>query len=341
MHVSHPSLPDCCHSSGLLDHVEILIQGDKKDDTSGVAPSGSADDSLPRSLPASTISSILSSKLGTAISPGLIRKAQAQIFGGDASKMAMKFAMSQMSGKGGAGGNPLAALMGGGGGGGGGAGGVAGAGMAALGKVMGGGGSGATNGVADKGNPLSMIASLLSELGLGGSESVTAAGAPAYHAPGSKIDDDVGILITGCQSTETSADVRPPGGGAYGALTNAMKTALEKNPDVSYYDLVIQVRSLLKQGGYSQNPCLEGSVANSKLPFICSTNEEGATRTLNQKDETKLPVATPAATVPPVVANATPASTQVAAASAAQTTADTGDAATGGILKKLMSMCFK
>lgn len=52
------------------------------------------------------------------------------------------------------------------------------------------------------------------------------------------------MLITGCQSHETSADVSIPGQPhkAHGALTNAITTIVNKNPGVTYYELVLQVR---------------------------------------------------------------------------------------------------
>ena len=50
-----------------------------------------------------------------------------------------------------------------------------------------------------------------------------------------QLPPDVGILITGCQDKETSADARPPNGNAHGALTNALVTVVkahhEQMPD--------------------------------------------------------------------------------------------------------------
>ena len=87
--------------------------------------------------------------------------------------------------------------------------------------------------------------------------------------PEQQLGDDIGILITGCQSSETSADARPAGGKPHGALTNALtttiKTHMERNPGVplTYRNLVIGVRQMLAKTGFAQNPCLEASEANA------------------------------------------------------------------------------
>lgn len=193
-------ITDCCHSGGMLDHepVNLAIGGDKADD--GGTREATCPESQARSLPVSTIASFLSSQLGKPVEPTRsgIASGQASFFGGDASKLAMRFAASQMKGGGGGGGNPLAALLGGGGGGGGAAAAIGGMAMAA----MAGGGKGGEN----------PLASILSELGLGGVKSATAEGAPPYVPTDQPLSDDLGILITGCESHQTSADVRPPGG---------------------------------------------------------------------------------------------------------------------------------
>ena len=64
-----------------------------------------------------------------------------------------------------------------------------------------------------------------------------------------------GILITGCQSHETSADSCPAGKPhlAFGALTNAIATTLKHNPAYTYRDLVHNVR-----------PCIDRRVPLSR-----------------------------------------------------------------------------
>lgn len=74
-----------------------------------------------------------------------------------------------------------------------------------------------------------------------------------------------GALITGCQAHETSADACPGGDPtkAYGAMTNALTTTVAQfkakhpNGNLSYAQLVNEVRKMLLKANFSQNPCLE------------------------------------------------------------------------------------
>ncbi|GIL72976.1 hypothetical protein Vretimale_4621 [Volvox reticuliferus] len=87
---------------------------------------------------------------------------------------------------------------------------------------------------------------------------------------------DTGILITGCQAHETSADACPSGNPdkAHGALSNAIQTVVrthhQQNPGqpLTYRNLVIGVREVLSKTGFAQNPCLECSDTNADTPFI-------------------------------------------------------------------------
>jgi hypothetical protein len=209
-------------------HTAVAIGGDKSADIASAGSSPPAA-SKARSLPVGTIAQILSDKLGKPVSPNAsgINGGMASIFGGDAGKLMMKFAASQMKG-GGAGSNPLTALLSGAGGGGGGAAMLGGLAVTAMASGMG-------KGSGDK-NPLS---SILAQLGLGGSDSVTAAGAPPFIPTDDPLGDDCGILITGCQNTQTSADVRPANGKPHGALTAAIAKAFKANPNCSYREVSI------------------------------------------------------------------------------------------------------
>ncbi|EFJ51964.1 metacaspase type II [Volvox carteri f. nagariensis] len=100
---------------------------------------------------------------------------------------------------------------------------------------------------------------------------------PGTKPPGDQqLSSDVGILITGCQSHETSADACPSGNPdkAHGALSNAIQTVVrthhQQNPGqpLTYRNLVISVRELLAKTGFAQNPCLECSDTNADTPFI-------------------------------------------------------------------------
>lgn len=106
--------------------------------------------------------------------------------------------------------------------------------------------------------------------------------APGYGGtqpqhPGGEARNAHGVLITGCQAKETSADACPSGDPekAFGALTNALVTTVRavkrNNPDAtpSHKQLVQEVRSVLLNASYTQNPCLECKSADVDVPFIC------------------------------------------------------------------------
>lgn len=101
-----------------------------------------------------------------------------------------------------------------------------------------------------------------------------------YAGAGKKPSEDLlndpnkGILVTGCQASETSADVTTREGKSFGALTHAINKIIrrhhKKNPDnpISSRVLVLKVRHLLNGSGFGQNPCLECSEDNADAPFI-------------------------------------------------------------------------
>lgn len=83
---------------------------------------------------------------------------------------------------------------------------------------------------------------------------------------------DCGILLSGCQSNETSADANPSGNAAdsYGAFSNAIQTVLSQTDGpISNRDLVLQVRKVLQTQGFKQHPCLYCSDQNADAVFIC------------------------------------------------------------------------
>ncbi|WOL07692.1 hypothetical protein Cni_G16439 [Canna indica] len=85
--------------------------------------------------------------------------------------------------------------------------------------------------------------------------------------------EDNGILISGCQSDQTSADANPTGGGsggAYGALSNAIQSILrETDGEVSNRKLVLRARKMLERQGFTQRPGLYCSDDHVDAPFIC------------------------------------------------------------------------
>ncbi len=159
-------------------------------------------------------------------------------------------AASVQGGGGGAGGllgGLAGGLLGGGGGGGGGVGGL----LGGLAAAVGGGG------------------------GHGGEPNLQVSGG-GQAASGVKLPEDTGILITGCQPHETSADACPDGdpNRAFGALSNTLQTVVKAhysaNPDqpLSYRQLVTSVRDIMGQAKFQQNPCLECSHNNAEATFI-------------------------------------------------------------------------
>ncbi|KAL9321967.1 hypothetical protein ACSQ67_010020 [Phaseolus vulgaris] len=83
---------------------------------------------------------------------------------------------------------------------------------------------------------------------------------------------DCGILLSGCQSDQTSADACPVGksGSAYGAFSNVIKGIIEESEGaVTNRDLVLKARMILKKQGFSQKPGLYCSDNNVNAPFVC------------------------------------------------------------------------
>lgn len=87
------------------------------------------------------------------------------------------------------------------------------------------------------------------------------------------LQQDEGILLSGCQANETSADMNPGaagGGKAYGAFSNAVQTVLKENTvDLSNKQLVMLARELLQSQRIEQHPCLYCSDANADTAFLC------------------------------------------------------------------------
>jgi hypothetical protein len=76
------------------------------------------------------------------------------------------------------------------------------------------------------------------------------------------------VLISGCRSTQTSADAYIKGS-FNGALTYYLVAALnEKKGQLTYRELHARTLELLKKGKYSQVPQLEGRKDNLDRPFL-------------------------------------------------------------------------
>jgi len=81
-----------------------------------------------------------------------------------------------------------------------------------------------------------------------------------------------GVLISGCQTDQTSGDATTAEGVSYGLLGNAVQTILARKHDgtVTNRELVLKARELLsRQGVTTQQPGLYCSDEHASLPFIC------------------------------------------------------------------------
>jgi hypothetical protein len=78
-----------------------------------------------------------------------------------------------------------------------------------------------------------------------------------------------GVLISGCQTDQTSADATTAKGLSYGALSNAIQTILAADRNVTNKDLVLKARKLLSKQGYKQQPGLYCSDKHTEVAFIC------------------------------------------------------------------------
>ncbi|KAM0851980.1 hypothetical protein ACQ4PT_052052 [Festuca glaucescens] len=94
----------------------------------------------------------------------------------------------------------------------------------------------------------------------------------AEPAPAPRPDE--GILLSGCQTDETSADVAAEdeeegGGKACGAFSSAVQSVLAAHPaPLSNRELVARARAVLDENGFEQHPCLYCSDANAEAPFL-------------------------------------------------------------------------
>ncbi|KAG7587616.1 Caspase-like domain superfamily [Arabidopsis thaliana x Arabidopsis arenosa] len=83
---------------------------------------------------------------------------------------------------------------------------------------------------------------------------------------------DSGILISGCQTDQTSADATPAGKPteAYGAMSNSIQKILEETDgEISNREMVTRARKALKKQGFTQQPGLYCHDGYANAPFIC------------------------------------------------------------------------
>lgn len=102
-----------------------------------------------------------------------------------------------------------------------------------------------------------------------------------FHSPENEsevqwVKQDEGILLSGCQANETSADIMMNDSGvggnskACGAFSNAIQTLLKENPEgkLSNQEIVVKARDVLQAQGFDQHPCLYCSDENVNATFL-------------------------------------------------------------------------
>lgn len=83
---------------------------------------------------------------------------------------------------------------------------------------------------------------------------------------------DGGVLLSGCQTDQTSADATPAGNpnNAYGAFSNAIQGILEKSDgEITNSELVLKARKELERQGFTQRPGLYCSDHHVDASFVC------------------------------------------------------------------------
>lgn len=87
-----------------------------------------------------------------------------------------------------------------------------------------------------------------------------------------RLKADEGILLSGCQANETSADMDPRQGGgkAYGAFSDAVQTVLRENSTtpLTNREIVLLARKVLQAKRFHQHPCLYCSDENADATFL-------------------------------------------------------------------------
>lgn len=99
--------------------------------------------------------------------------------------------------------------------------------------------------------------------------------------PFDPLKPDQGILLSGCQANETSADMNPSveGGKAYGAFSDAVQTVLKENKrKLSNREVVVLAREVLTKQGLGQHPCLYCNDENADASFLGQHEEDGVPR---------------------------------------------------------------
>ncbi|KAL3533311.1 hypothetical protein ACH5RR_006832 [Cinchona calisaya] len=83
------------------------------------------------------------------------------------------------------------------------------------------------------------------------------------------LKQDEGILLSGCQTDETSADVTSEKGMAYGAFSNAVQLVFKENSGpLTNREVITLARKVLRMQQFEQHPCLYCSDENAEAAFL-------------------------------------------------------------------------
>lgn len=246
--VAFTFVADCCHSGGMLDHKEIEMFEETNDEGLFIEPIlklfgmeswVSGATRKSRSLAVAEYMDLLSEKTGNKVDISAIRSTIGYLFGGDASLKFQHFLLNKQETR--------------------------------------------TRGI-DDGNAKRKTSCWTSFMNLfGGSKEPRMKAlkqSPHEKKPplSEQLDEEIGVLITGCQSNEKSADADPPASNphakAQGAMTNALvgtvRTHFKLHPGepISNINLVKTIRGMLYKSGFLQHPSLEGSYRNASAAFV-------------------------------------------------------------------------
>lgn len=242
---------DCCHSGGMLDHKEVQLLEEEQDEENVFGPIlnmfgmknwVSGADRRNRSLSPEDYLGELGKKAGRTIEKGNIRAAIGSVFGGDSSIKFQNFITSAHDKR--------------------------------FRDV-------------DLGNDSKQSScwTAFRELFGGSKAKQNSTEKPLAGKSGAQpasLNEHLGILITGCQSNEKSADADPPRNDRkakpQGAMTNALVGVvnshfkLHPGKPISNINLVKTVRKTLEKAGFLQTPSLEGSAKNAAAAFVTWEN---------------------------------------------------------------------
>eukprot|EP01068_Selenidium_serpulae_P016049 Selendium_serpulae@DN6261_c4_g1_i13.p1 len=104
-------------------------------------------------------------------------------------------------------------------------------------------------------------------------------GTAQFYKAGDKLSVGEVIMFSGCKDSQTSADVSSTTsfnlptdagpGGAGGACTNAFLAIMLRTADITYVELLDEMRKMLKEKNFTQLPCLSSS---RKVPLGAKFN---------------------------------------------------------------------